>query len=86
MIFPHRTVVWLIVALVMSVVIDPSEASGQTEQIISRAVQFLKTSGIGGQAGETALAALAMIKAEVPASDPALVLRHCHDPETVCRK
>jgi hypothetical protein len=55
----------------------PARARAQADPIVAKAVQFLKASGggsggTGSSSGETALAALAMIKAEVPASDPAL--------------
>lgn len=46
-------------------------AHAQIDPIVARGVQYLKSTA-GGGAGETALAALAMIKADVPASDPAL--------------
>ncbi len=47
-------------------------ATAATDPIVAKAIQFLKASG-GGGTGETALAALAMIKADVPATDPAIV-------------
>lgn len=49
-------------------------AIGQQDPIVDKAVQYLKgaAGGSNGSVGETALMALALIKAEVPASDPAL--------------
>ena len=49
-----------------------STARAQNDPIVAKGVQFLKASTGGNGAGETALAALAMIKAEVPSTDPAL--------------
>ena len=72
MIFLHRIPSLLIFAIAASLVFDTSGASGQTDPIVARGVQYLKgTTGSGGL-GEIALSALAMIKAEVPTSDPAL--------------
>ena len=49
------------------------EARGQFDPVVEKGVQYLKSHMVGaGQVGETALMALALIKAEVPASDPAL--------------
>jgi hypothetical protein len=49
-----------------------ASALGQSDPIVDRAVQFLKSSIGSGQSGETALMALALAKAEVPATDPSL--------------
>jgi hypothetical protein len=51
---------------------SPSTVRGQSDPVLARGVSYLKGAGTNGQVGEVALAALAMIKAEVPASDPAL--------------
>ena len=72
MIFHHRFPIFLILAIFAPFVLDPPEASGQTDPVVAKAVQYLKGSSATGQVGETALAALAMIKAEVPEGDPAL--------------
>jgi len=51
----------------------PPEARAQlNDPIVARGVEFLKSNVSGGAAGESALAALAMLKAEVPPDDPAL--------------
>lgn len=47
-------------------------AQGGDAPLIQRGVQFLRSASGGLRAGEAALAALAMIKAEVPANDPGL--------------
>jgi hypothetical protein len=60
----------LIMALLASYGV--SEVMGQSDPIVARGVQFLKASSGGGGAGEAALAAMAMFKAEVPTTDPAL--------------
>ena len=49
-----------------------STARGQSDPVVARAIPFLKGNAGSSGAGETALVALAMIKAEVPATDPAL--------------
>ena len=51
----------------------PSPAVAQlTDPIVARGVEYLKAYGATGDAGESALAALAMLKAEVPPDDPAV--------------
>ena len=62
----------LSLAMALATCLGPSTARGQSDPIVSKGVQFLKSGGVGGGAGEVALVALAMIKAEVPATDPAL--------------
>ncbi|WP_435006191.1 HEAT repeat domain-containing protein [Tundrisphaera lichenicola] len=49
-----------------------SIAVGQSDPVVARGVQFLKGSGGSGGVGETALAALALVKAEVSPSDPSV--------------
>jgi hypothetical protein len=53
---------------------SPRTARGDLDPVVEKGVAYLKSAGggAGGQVGETALGALAMIKAEVPASDPSL--------------
>ncbi len=51
----------------------PARAFDQTDPIVTRGVAYLRGAGAAaGGAGESALAALALIKAEVPSSDPSL--------------
>ncbi len=60
-------------ALATLVVGWPDEARAQADPVVARGADFLRGYGSSGSdAGESALAALAMIKAEVPASDPGL--------------
>src|SRR6185312_17237052 len=74
MIRPHRALTFLLgFAIVSAMVASPSMAFGQSDPIVARAVQYLKATITKTGTGETALAALALIKADVPASDPALV-------------
>ncbi len=47
-------------------------AFGQLDPIAEKGVQFLRQATGGGQVGETALMTLALVKAEVPASDVAM--------------
>ncbi len=50
-----------------------AQVHGQlSDPIVAKGVSYLKSAASGGQVGEVALAALAMIKAEVPTSDPGL--------------
>jgi predicted enzyme related to lactoylglutathione lyase len=58
----------------MLVTVRTSSADIQSDPVVAKGIAFLKSAGGGldGQVGEVALGALAMIKAEVPASDPAL--------------
>jgi hypothetical protein len=49
-----------------------STARAVNEPAIERGVAFLRARGPGGPVGEAALAALAMLKADVPATDPAV--------------
>jgi HEAT repeats len=72
MIFLHRIPSLLIFALVATLVFDPSGASGQTDPIVARGVEYLKGTTRSGGLGEITLSALALIKADVPASDPSL--------------
>ena len=58
--------------LAMLVLALPSSSRGQADPIVARGVQYLKGTGVNGGVGETALAAFALVKAEVPASDPAI--------------
>jgi hypothetical protein len=51
----------------------PARAQGEDGATVGRAVQFLRDRAKGLQAGEAALAGLALVKAEVPATDPGLV-------------
>lgn len=51
---------------------DVRMASGQTEPAVATGVNFLKGRVGGERVGETALAAIALLKAEVPEDDPAL--------------
>jgi hypothetical protein len=48
-----------------------STARGASEPAVDRGIQFLKGQ-VGAQTGETALMALAMLKSDVPPTDPAL--------------
>ena len=58
--------------LVVVLIVAPAvPASGQDAQV-ARGVQLLKARGPSTTPGEAALAALAMVKAGVPADDPAL--------------
>ena len=61
----------LIFLPLMMIWCSASTALGQQDPVVTRAVQYLQGHGRSG-AGETALLALALIKAEVPASDSAL--------------
>ena len=63
---------WLSLGLIAWAV-RPALGFDQTDPVILRGVAYLRAGGgaVGG-AGESALAALALIKAEVPANDPAL--------------
>src|SRR3954470_8193652 len=58
--------------LAMMVLALPSIAVGQADPIVARGVQYLKAAGGGGGAGEAALAGFALVKADVPASDPSI--------------
>ena len=61
--------VWLVLGLIAWTA-HPATSFGQTDPVITRGVAYLSR-GVSG-AGEAALAALALIKAEVPADDSAL--------------
>src|SRR5947209_5394664 len=61
-----------LMSLVLMVLALPSIAVGQADPIVARGVQYLKAAGGGGGAGEAALAGFALVKAEVPASDPSI--------------
>ena len=56
----------------MLAVIGRGTAYGQQEPAVVSGVQFLKGHYAGQQAGESAMIALALLKAEVPSGDPAL--------------
>ena len=57
----------------VALIARPAASLDQTDPVITRGVAYLRGSGGGvGGAGESALAALALIKAEVPANDSAL--------------
>src|SRR5690349_19152096 len=60
----------LLVALLLG---GTTGSSGQMAQGVERGVEYLKRGAPSMQVGETALAALSMIKAGVAADDPALV-------------
>ncbi len=64
---------WLSILGIAALAIGPGRsAPAQADPVIGRAVQFLKGAS-GGNTGEVALGALALVKADVPATDPALV-------------
>lgn len=65
-----RAIVLLIPALSSARAAPPAGPEGPA---VSRGLQFLKAHGPAQQTGEAALAAMALIKADVPATDPALV-------------
>ncbi len=71
----RRTQVPIITAILAVVALgaNPTSAQGQADPIVARAIAYLRGGGGGGGTGEAALAALAMIKAEVPNEDPALL-------------
>jgi len=50
----------------------PSALRAADDPAVARGVQFLRTRANGSQIGETALIALAMLKADVPPGDPAV--------------
>jgi hypothetical protein len=74
MIGPHfpiaRPLGILLIAAIVS--IQPVTVRGHSDPIVDKGVSYLKAATGGGQIGEVALGALAMIKAEVPATDPSL--------------
>ncbi len=65
--------VWKTVAVgwLISLATTPTPTFAANDPVVDRALAYLRA-GSGGGAGECALAALAMVKAEVPANDPAL--------------
>jgi hypothetical protein len=56
------------------VLLSPKGALAQQEQAVLSGVQYLRAHSTHLQAGESAMIALALIKAEVPANDPALTV------------
>jgi hypothetical protein len=54
------------------IAIGGGRASAQQEPAVVSGVQFLKSHYVGQQAGESAMMALALLKAEVPSGDPAV--------------
>lgn len=70
----HR-IPWFAPALLLgSCVGHATSATAQVDPIAARGLAYLRTKGSSaGGVGESALAALAMIKGDVPAGDPALV-------------
>ena len=71
---PPKSLTWVVLAIA----IGPSTVRGQADPIVARGVQYLR-SGASRAAdnssgvGEAAIAMLALLKAEVPATDPAIV-------------
>jgi hypothetical protein len=48
------------------------QACGQQEQAVSRGIQYLRSNASNKQVGETAMIALALIKADTPKADPVI--------------
>jgi hypothetical protein len=73
MLNPFRSLLRLGLVLLASIAsLGGPSALGQSDPIVERGVQYLKGAFGAGQTGETALMALALIKAEVPATDVSL--------------
>ena len=62
----------LLALVVLAALTDPWSARGQQDPIVDRGVQYLRGASMSSQAGETALMALALIKAEVPTTDASI--------------
>jgi hypothetical protein len=78
-----RTRVILILALVLNalvVLLGGRRASAQNEPAVAKGLRYLEQNAGGQQTGEVALAALALLKGEVPPTSPALagLLAHLH--------
>jgi hypothetical protein len=58
---------------VVCLLLDSGFARADNDPAVLRGIQFLKSSAGTAQVGETALTALALIKADVPQNDPAVV-------------
>ena len=58
-------------------------ARGQQEQAVLSGIQYLRGRAANQQVGETAMIALALIKADTPKTDPVLTSVHRQDPEAV---
>ena len=68
-----KRLVWLFFWWAAALVAGPSCAAfGQQDPPVNSAVQFLKAHAGNKPAGESAMIALALIKAEVPHTDPVL--------------
>ncbi|MEW4567086.1 hypothetical protein AB1L88_04395 [Tautonia sp. JC769] len=68
--FAHKIIFALLIPLAT---LNPCPSAGAQDGSISQGVAFLKSRGPSVTPGESALAALAMLKAGVPTDDPALV-------------
>jgi prenyltransferase beta subunit len=66
-------------ALFLAAASAPAQAAAPADPTVARGIAYLKGAGVRGT-GESALAALAMLKADVPHTDPALaaLLDHIH--------
>jgi hypothetical protein len=62
-----------ILATAIVLILSAGSARADNDPAVLRAIQYLKGRASSSQLGETALIALAMAKAEVPPSDPAVV-------------
>ncbi len=69
---PGRWIAAAVVVLAPAWAAGTGRARADSDPIVGRAVEFLKKSVGYSSAGEAALTALALVKAEVPASDPGL--------------
>ncbi len=67
----HLTSPIALIVLSTAFMVFPSTAMAQNDPIVARGIKYLRDAG-GGGVGESALSALAMIKAEVPNEDPTL--------------
>ncbi len=69
---------WAVAPVLLAISVASPAARGQADPIVARGVQYLRSSPAAAASnssntGEAALAALALLKAEVPPSDPAIV-------------
>ncbi len=69
---PSRKLRIFALGVVVAAIGPARSAEAQADPVIARAVGYLKSSTSGG-AGEVALGGLALVKAEVPSTDPAMV-------------
>ena len=69
---PARQLVLLFLVLLGAVLLTGPLAHGQQEPAVASGIQFLRSRASNQQVGETAMIALALIKADTPKTDPVL--------------